>query len=425
MRKLTFVVMAVALLVSACTGGVGAANVASFAQAEQSLQASPTPFMPATLEPIPTFEPEPDLPGNDPRLFELEKDLGGELVGGDITLNIEDIPTYPNDKVIVEYVVTGYDGNYGQDYFASSGDSVGNPSVSEIIAYAKASQKAHQTPWEVMLSSCKIESGLRHFRPDGQLMQGYNRDKAGNLMSTDWGMCQINDYYHPGLMGMAKGTWQENLNAGWAVMDACWTKNGSDPRGAYGCYNGSGPSGKYANIAMSALASKFWEKAEKQATSTLPKVKTSGEKPLISPLKSSCITMKFGERYPDTEAMRNLNLVGIVHGNGTDLGLRGSDDTAYAPADVTIVSNYWSSALGNVSVMRMDGTEWQFEFFHQAKYYAEENAKVKAGSPIGQVGNTGTSTSAAHLHYRMLVDGVDVDPMLYTSNPPKDCYPLP
>jgi len=59
---------------------------------------------------------------------------------------------------------------------------------------------------------------------------------------------------------------------------------------------------------------------------------------------------------------------------------------------------------------------WRTIYAHMEKDSTPKNLRVgsivKAGDPIGTVGNTGTSTGA-HLHFELLVEGENVDPEKY------------
>ena len=50
---------------------------------------------------------------------------------------------------------------------------------------------------------------------------------------------------------------------------------------------------------------------------------------------------------------------------------------------------------------------------HLLKYAVAAGTSVKAGDLVAYTDNTGTSTTAAHLHYELLIDGVAADPIAY------------
>lgn len=49
------------------------------------------------------------------------------------------------------------------------------------------------------LSACvDVESGFMNYQPDGTPTEFQNLDKVGRVWSTDWGICQVNDWFHIG-----------------------------------------------------------------------------------------------------------------------------------------------------------------------------------------------------------------------------------
>jgi len=53
---------------------------------------------------------------------------------------------------------------------------------------------------------------------------------------------------------------------------------------------------------------------------------------------------------------------------------------------------------------------FQTKYFHLGNFFIRKRQSVKAGEKIGVVGNTGKST-AIHLHYEILFEGVAIDPL--------------
>jgi len=83
-----------------------------------------------------------------------------------------------------------------------------------------------------------------------------------------------------------------------------------------------------------------------------------------------------------------------------------------APFDATVSRANWNwKSNGNCVELRYpDGAV--AKFLHLSENRVEPGTKVKAGSVIGLVGNTGRST-APHLHYQVEVGGKIVDPLEY------------
>lgn len=70
-------------------------------------------------------------------------------------------------------------------------------------------------------------------------------------------------------------------------------------------------------------------------------------------------------------------------------------------ANGTIVLQQWSDVLGNVSVLRVMGSDqklYYVGFCHLKAEGMKVGTKVKEGDVIGLVGNTGSASSGAHLH---------------------------
>lgn len=53
------------------------------------------------------------------------------------------------------------------------------------------------TPKDVICATLEVESGFYNYKPDGTPQRHVNFEKDGvTVSSTDWGLCQINDYWH-------------------------------------------------------------------------------------------------------------------------------------------------------------------------------------------------------------------------------------
>jgi hypothetical protein len=60
-------------------------------------------------------------------------------------------------------------------------------------------------PKDVITACIRQESRFRNLRADGTPTRLENLDKAGRVWSTDWGICQVNDYWH--IKGHGKPEW--------------------------------------------------------------------------------------------------------------------------------------------------------------------------------------------------------------------------
>ena len=86
----------------------------------------------------------------------------------------------------------------------------------------------------------------------------------------------------------------------------------------------------------------------------------------------------------------------------------------FAPADGTVI---WVGTRGGygMTVIVDHGFGIQSHFAHMSGYSVKLGEKVKRGSLIGMVGNTGRSTGP-HLHYEVRLNGIPQDPTKYMLN---------
>ena len=94
--------------------------------------------------------------------------------------------------------------------------------------------------------------------------------------------------------------------------------------------------------------------------------------------------------------------------NGVDL------EAAYgavvtAPADALVAWTGWNAGHGRQVVLSHAGG-YQTSFSHLSQVLAVDGAQVRAGEPIGRVGNSGRSTGT-HLHLEVMRYGVYLDPL--------------
>lgn len=94
---------------------------------------------------------------------------------------------------------------------------------------------------------------------------------------------------------------------------------------------------------------------------------------------------------------------------------RGLDLTApknapvYATGDGYVHMAYYSDTYGQVVYLR-HGFGYETRYAHLTKYIVTEGQRVQRGQVIGYVGTTGQS-DANHLHYEVLLNGSQVNPM--------------
>lgn len=102
---------------------------------------------------------------------------------------------------------------------------------------------------------------------------------------------------------------------------------------------------------------------------------------------------------------------------------RGTDYAAnrgtpvWAAGDGKVISSGYTEANGNYVVIQ-HGSDVQTKYLHLHKRSVKSGARVKQGQVIGTVGSTGYST-APHLHYEFLLNGVHRDPRTILQKLPK------
>jgi murein DD-endopeptidase MepM/ murein hydrolase activator NlpD len=95
----------------------------------------------------------------------------------------------------------------------------------------------------------------------------------------------------------------------------------------------------------------------------------------------------------------------------------GSGVKIHAAHDGKVVASGWNGPYGeSIDIQGKDGSRTIVtRYSHQSKRYAMKGTSVKAGDVIGLVGSTGNS-SGPHLHFELLVEGKQVDPLPWLKN---------
>ena len=83
-----------------------------------------------------------------------------------------------------------------------------------------------------------------------------------------------------------------------------------------------------------------------------------------------------------------------------------------AVMDGTVIFSGWSEDAGNTIQIQHESDIVSI-YKHNEKLLKKVGEKVTAGSPIALVGNTGSQTTGAHLHFELWHKGETVDPTLY------------
>ncbi|MFB6356372.1 MAG: M23 family metallopeptidase [bacterium] len=82
-----------------------------------------------------------------------------------------------------------------------------------------------------------------------------------------------------------------------------------------------------------------------------------------------------------------------------------------APADGKVTFSGWKSGYGQSLTIRHE-YGYKTLFGHLSKRLVSKGQRVKKGTPIGRVGNTGHSTGS-HVHYEVQVNGKHINPWPY------------
>ncbi len=124
---------------------------------------------------------------------------------------------------------------------------------------------------------------------------------------------------------------------------------------------------------------------------------------LATPVDSARITSSYGRRRHPILGYSRMHR-GVDFGAPTGTPIR-------AAGDGTVVSRGWKGAYGRYIRIRHRGG-YQTAYAHLSRYAraSKRGRRVKQGQIIGYVGSSGLSTGP-HLHYEVLVNGRQVNPM--------------
>ena len=123
----------------------------------------------------------------------------------------------------------------------------------------------------------------------------------------------------------------------------------------------------------------------------------------IKPISGGRLTSNFGYRKRPTKGASTYH-------KGVDWAVS-TGTPVYASSGGTVVKASWGSGYGNVVyINHPDGK--QTRYGHLSKILVTVGQKVKQGDLIAKSGNTGVSTGP-HLHFEILVNGVQVNPLNY------------
>ena len=128
---------------------------------------------------------------------------------------------------------------------------------------------------------------------------------------------------------------------------------------------------------------------------------------LLAPIYGAPLTSPFGYRIHPIYHYWGLH-------DGDDFGAACGTDL-HAPADGTVIAEYWSDVYGNriyIDHGKVNGHDITSNINHAERYVVHVGDHVTRGQVVGYVGTTGWSTGC-HTHFTVLQDGTPVDPMNY------------
>lgn len=132
-----------------------------------------------------------------------------------------------------------------------------------------------------------------------------------------------------------------------------------------------------------------------------------GSNDWIWPSTSTLVTSNYGPRDAPCWGCSSYH-------KGTDIG--GPTGTPImSMADGTVESARYESCGGN-TILINHGNGIKSRYLHLNTMSVNSGREVRAGQPIGTLGNTGTCTTGPHLHWELYVNGQTVDPLGYFPN---------
>ncbi|MBR5712317.1 MAG: peptidoglycan DD-metalloendopeptidase family protein [Lachnospiraceae bacterium] len=136
----------------------------------------------------------------------------------------------------------------------------------------------------------------------------------------------------------------------------------------------------------------------------IPKLNVTDPAKMIWPLPGDSYTGSgFGPRRAPTKGASTFH-------KGVDIGGKFGAEIVAALAGTVRTAAYNSSAGNYIEIDHGNG--YVTRYLHCSKLLVSKGDKVLQGQVIGLVGSTGVST-APHLHFSVVIDGVSVDPLHY------------
>jgi len=130
----------------------------------------------------------------------------------------------------------------------------------------------------------------------------------------------------------------------------------------------------------------------------------------VEPLR---VTSPFGPRNTGIKGASTFH-------KGIDLGrdFNKAETDILSVADGVVINNYWNDYRGWVVIIQHNGFQTLSQHL-KAQSSLKKGEKVKVGQQIGIMGNSSNKAKlsvAVHLHFELIVNGVQIDPLPYLKN---------
>ena len=127
------------------------------------------------------------------------------------------------------------------------------------------------------------------------------------------------------------------------------------------------------------------------------------EIPTVMPLEDFRISSSFGKRlHPITKQLKQHKGIDLVASKGTPV---------MATADGTVITVIEDPDGHGKYIVVQHTRNYRTKYAQLSEFKVNVGSKVTKGQTIGLVGSSGVST-APHLHYEVLKDGIPIDPFL-------------
>ena len=140
-----------------------------------------------------------------------------------------------------------------------------------------------------------------------------------------------------------------------------------------------------------------------------PYIYTAAGVLLRNPTETACLSSGFGWRGTADGGGRQHNGMDLANADG---GL------VFAAGDGWVAFADWRGGYGQVlEIDHGQGVMTRYAHLSESDPNLAPGSFVSAGAAVGRMGATGNATGV-HLHYEVSVDGLNIDPLAYGSEPP-------